>query len=51
VYFIDAKKDGKWTEWDENAQMKSEVNYKDGKSFIWIINNHIYYFKKVLSLL
>ena len=25
--YKDGKKDGKWTEWDENAQIKKEVNY------------------------
>ena len=30
-YFIDGKKDGKWTEWNKDGQKQSEENYKDGK--------------------
>ena len=29
--FKDGKKDSKWTEWDENGQIRFESNYKDGE--------------------
>ena len=28
---VDGRVDGKWTEWYENGQIKSEGNYKDNK--------------------
>ena len=30
--FKDGKKDGLWTQWDENGQKRFEVTYKDGKN-------------------
>ena len=33
-YFIDGKKDGIWTWWDENGQITSEKYYKDGKETV-----------------
>ena len=27
----DGKKDGKWTEWDEDGQLEAETNWKDGE--------------------
>ena len=30
-YYIDDKKDGKWTEWDENGQISLEGSYTEGK--------------------
>ena len=31
IYSAMNRKDGKWTEWYENGQKKSEENWKDGK--------------------
>ena len=32
-FLIDGVKNGAWVYWEENGQKKSEITYRDGKSY------------------